>query len=170
VVVEGLKSVFIKHLKSKGLILTRQRARVFEEVLKAKGHFGAEDLCLRLGAGPDKVSRATVYRALELLVGARVVQRLRLSEDHVRFELARAGAHHDHLVCAICGQVIEFFSEKIEGLQNEICEDMDFTAAGHSLVIYGYCERCVDAGADVDLTETRGLPDSMQQAELDSGK
>jgi Fur family ferric uptake transcriptional regulator len=170
VVVEGLKSLFINHLKSKGLILTRQRARVFEEVLKAKGHFGAEDLCFRLGVSPEKVSRATVYRSLELLIGAGVVQRLRLSEDHVRFEIARVGAHHDHLICAVCGQVIEFYSEKIEGLQNEICDERGFSAAGHSLVIYGYCERCVDAAADVELTETRGLPDSMQRVEPNSGE
>ena len=132
-------------------------------MLKTRGHFGVEDLCLRLGAGPDKVSRATVYRALELLVGAGVVQRLRLSEDHVRFELARIGAHHDHLICEICGQVIEFYSEKIEGLQNEICKEMDFSAGGHSLVIYGYCERCVDAGKDEELAKTQGLPDTMRR-------
>lgn len=160
---DRLRTLFINHLKSKGLILTWQRARVFEEVLKTKEHFGAEDLYLRLGASAKKVSRATVYRSLELLVGAGVVQRLRLSEDYVRFELAGVGKHHDHLICAICGEVIEFYSEKIEGLQSEICKKMDFSAAGHSLVIYGCCERCAAAGKEKELIETYGLPDKMRR-------
>lgn len=139
---EGLKALFIRHLRSEGLPLTRQRARVLEEVLRARGHFGAEELCHRLGAGEDRVSRATVYRSLDLLVGAGVIQKLRLEEDHFRFELTRIGKHHDHLLCERCGQVIEFYSEKIEDLQGEICRGVAFEPADHSLVIYGTCERC----------------------------
>jgi Fur family ferric uptake transcriptional regulator len=148
---DGVKSQFVKYLKSKGLLLTRQRARVLEEVTRAGGHFGAEELCLRLCAGDQRVSRATVYRALDLLVGAGVVEKLRLGEDQYRFELNRAGEHHDHLICVRCGHVIEFFSEKIEGLQDEICRGMSFTPGGHSLVIYGLCLRCGDVAGGEEL-------------------
>ncbi len=150
---DGVKSQFVKYLKSKGLLLTRQRAKVLEEVTRTRGHFGAEDLCLRLCAGDKRVSRATVYRALDLLVGAGVVEKLRLGEDQYRFEISKAGAHHDHLICVRCGEVIEFFSEKIEGLQDEICKDMSFTPGGHSLVIYGLCLRCGELAKDEQLAD-----------------
>jgi Fur family ferric uptake transcriptional regulator len=148
---ETVKSQFVNYLKSKGLLLTRQRARVLEEIARTRGHFGAEDLYLRLCAGEERVSRATVYRALDLLVGAGVVEKLRLGEDQYRFEVSKEGAHHDHLICVRCGHVIEFFSEKIEGLQDEICRGMSFTPGGHSLVIYGLCLRCGELAADESL-------------------
>ncbi len=145
---QGHKSQFVKHLRSKGLPFTPQRARVLDAVVEARGHFAAEDLYMRLGLGPGRVSRATVYRTLDLLVECGVVQKVRLDEEHFRFELARIGKHHDHLVCERCGQVIEFFSGKIEGLQQEICKGVRFSPAGHTLVIYGLCERCSGACED----------------------
>lgn len=145
---KALKYRFINYLKSKDLLLTRQRARVLEEVMRTSGHFGAEDLCLRVCSGEPRVSRATVYRALDLLVGSGIVEKVRLGEDQYRFELSKEGTHHDHLICVRCGQVIEFFSEHIEGLQDEVCKGMKFTPGGHSLVIYGLCLRCGEAAGE----------------------
>lgn len=140
--------------------MTPQRSRILEEVLRTRGHFGAEDLCHRLMTDPVKVSRATVYRALELLIDCGVVQRVRLEEDHVCFEVTRIGKHHDHLICGRCGQVIEFYSEKIEGLQNEVCRGINFVPEGHSLVIYGCCDRCGDVGGANILESAREIPDT----------
>lgn len=144
--VDALKSRFIKHLKEQRLPLTPQRERVLEVVLRTDGHFGAEELCRRLGFGEDRVSRATVYRALDLLVAAGVVQKMRFGEDYYRFERTSVGRHHDHLVCGRCGRVIEFFNAKIEDLQNDICKEVSFTPAGHSLVIFGLCKNCCASG------------------------
>jgi Fur family ferric uptake transcriptional regulator len=138
----SLKSLFIQYLRARSLPLTPQRERILDEVLRIEGHFGAEGLCQRLGAGQDRVSRATVYRALDLLVASGVVQKLRFGEDHYRFELTRLGKHHDHLVCGRCGRVIEFFNAKIEELQKDICREVSFAPAGHSLVIFGLCQSC----------------------------
>jgi Fur family ferric uptake transcriptional regulator len=143
---EALKSQFIKYLKSQNLPLTPQRERVIDEVLRIEGHFGAEELCQHLGIGEDRVSRATVYRALELLVASGVLQKLRFGEDYFRFERMQIGRHHDHLVCGRCGRVIEFFNAKIEELQNDICKEVSFSPAGHSLVIFGLCKSCRTSG------------------------
>ena len=136
---------------------TPQRERVVDEVLRADGHFGAEDLCQRLAVGRRRVSRATVYRALELLVASGVLQKLSFGEDHYRFERTPIGRHHDHLVCGRCGRVIEFFNAKIEELQNDICKEVGFSPEGHSLVISGLCKDCRSAGLsdESDDNETR---------------
>ena len=139
---QALKSLFIQYLRARNLPLTPQRERVLNEVLRAKGHFGAEELCQRLSAGKDRVSRATVYRALDLMVASGVVQKMRFGEDYYRFEQTPLGRHHDHLVCGRCGRVIEFFNAKIEELQSDICKEVSFAPAGHSLVIFGLCQSC----------------------------
>jgi Fur family ferric uptake transcriptional regulator len=150
---EALKSLFIKYLKSEKLPFTPQRERVLDEVLRVDGHFGAEELCQRLGVGQDRVSRATVYRALELLVASGVVQKMRFGEDYYRFERTPVDRHHDHLVCGSCGRVIEFFNEKIEELQNDICKEVSFSPAGHSLVIFGLCKSCLTSGSHEQSSE-----------------
>jgi len=137
-----LKSLFHSHLKARRLALTPQRARVLEEVLRHGGHFAAEELCERMGRGAPRVSRATVYRTLEILVEGGLLRKLRLGDDQVRFEVAEPRTHHDHLVCKSCGRVIEFCEQKIEDLQEEICRRERFVPDGHSLVIYGCCDRC----------------------------
>ena len=154
---EALKSLFVNYLRSQGLPFTRQRERVVDEVLKADGHFGAEDLCQRLAVGQRRVSRATVYRALELLVASGVLQKLSFGEDHYRFERTPIGRHHDHLVCGRCGRVIEFFNAKIEELQDDICREVGFFPEGHSLVIFGLCRSCRTLGSheEIDESETR---------------
>jgi Fur family ferric uptake transcriptional regulator len=140
--IESLRSIFIKYLRAQRLPFTPQRERVLDEVLRTEGHFGAEDLCLRLTLGRERVSRATVYRALDLMVASGVVQKMRFGEDYYCFERTQVGAHHDHLVCGRCGRVIEFYNAGIEEMQNEICREVSFTPAGHSLVIFGLCNKC----------------------------
>jgi len=137
-----LKPLFLKHLRSRGLPVTPQRMKVLEEVLRQGGHFGAEELTRAIQRRGGSVSRATVYRTLELLAECGIVRKLRLGEERFRYEVTSIEAHHDHLVCASCGRVIEFFEKGIEDLQDEICREANFTPFGHTLVIYGRCETC----------------------------
>ena len=89
-----------------------------------------------------KISRATIYRTLELLVRSGLVRRVHLGEDHYHYEYVSGNSHHDHLICTTCGGVIEFHDEQLEQRQREICERKKFTPTFHNLQILGVCDSC----------------------------
>jgi Fur family ferric uptake transcriptional regulator len=136
------KKLFVDFLLGKNLKLTRQREAVVDEIFSGSGHFEAEEIVQRLKANRSRVSRATVYRTLELLLECKLVERLELGGAGSYYEHVHPGEHHDHLICTQCGNVIEFHNEKLENMQAEICNNFDFQETHHSLRIFGLCSKC----------------------------
>ena len=136
------KRVFAEFLKRRGLKTTRERTALFEEIFSTHHHFDAEDLVSRMRERGKKVSRATVYRTLDLLHDCGLVGRVRLNEEKYRYERQMQGEHHDHLICTACGRIIEFVEPKIEVLQEEICARYEFQPTSHSHQIRGICATC----------------------------
>jgi len=136
------KARFFAFLAQRGLKLTRQREAVVNEVFQDTGHFEAEEIVHRLKGNRLRVSRATVYRTLELLKECQLVEKLDFGTPHSFYEHIQPGEHHDHLICERCGRVIEFHNARLEQLQEEICRSFDFVESHHSLRIFGLCNRC----------------------------
>jgi Fur family ferric uptake transcriptional regulator len=136
------RRIFSEFLKRRGLKTTRERTALFDEIFSTHRHFDAEDLVLRMRERGAKISRATVYRTLELLHDCGLVGRVRLNEEKYRYERLRKGEHHDHLVCTMCGKVIEFVDRAIERRQETVCRAHDFAATSHSHQIRGLCASC----------------------------
>ena len=103
------QTIFRKYLERRGLKLTAERQALFDELFARHEHFEADELLVRLRTKHKKISRATIYRTLDLLVDSGIVGRVRIGETGYRYERLRAGEHHDHLICNECGRVIEFF-------------------------------------------------------------
>src|SRR6476659_3199077 len=116
------QKIFRKSLEKRGLKLTSERQALFDELFARHEHLEADDLLVRLRAKHKKISRATIYRTLDLLVDSGIVGRVRVGESGDRYERLRAGEHHDHLICVDCGRVLEFFEPRIESLPDEVCE------------------------------------------------
>jgi Fur family transcriptional regulator, ferric uptake regulator len=140
------KDMFLAFLASKHLKLTRQRQAVVDEIFSDSGHFEAEELVERLKNSRTRVSRATVYRTLELLRECQLVEKLDFGTPRSFYEHVPPGEHHDHLICTRCGNVIEFHNERLEALQREICSNFGFQDSHHSLRIFGLCSKCAQAG------------------------
>jgi len=134
--------IFQNFLSNKGLKFTKERIAVLKEIFSFHGHFEPEHLYLRIRASGSKASRASVYRTLNLLVESGLVGRVTRTEKGNIYEHTFGHEHHDHMICDGCGEIIEFYSEKIENLQDEICRKNDFLGESHTLVIKGYCEGC----------------------------
>lgn len=139
---------FHQYLIQRGLRLTGERQAVLDEVFAAHDHFEAEELLLRLKKRKHRVSRATIYRTLELLVEAGLVRKVSLGGGTglgprgAYFEHIWGHEHHDHLVCTACGRIIEFSDEDLEDLQERICQAHGFKPQSHSLKIIGLCKKC----------------------------
>lgn len=136
------RRVFDDFLRKKGLKVTRERTALFDEIFSTHRHFDAEDLVIRMRDRGTRVSRATIYRTLDLLYECGLVGRVRLNEEKYRYERLRTGEHHDHLVCSSCGRVIEFVDAAIEKRQEAVCREYDFAATSHSHQIRGICSAC----------------------------
>jgi len=135
-------ALFQAYLKRRGLKFTPERRDLFDEIFKRHEHFEADELLFRMKQRGRKISRATIYRGLELLVAAGVVGRVRAGEGGFLYERLHAGEHHDHMICLGCGKIIEFFEPKIEELQDRVCARAGFRAVTHSHHIRGFCRDC----------------------------
>ena len=133
---------FVDFLARQGLKLTRQRRAVVNEIFSDAGHFEAEELVERLKGHRTRVSRATVYRTLELLRECKLVEKLDFGTQRSYYEHVSPSEHHDHLICIRCGNVIEFHNEALETLQKEICGNFGFQESYHSLRIFVHCSKC----------------------------
>jgi Fur family ferric uptake transcriptional regulator len=136
------QTIFRKYLERRGLKLTAERQALFDELFARHEHMEPDELLVRLRTKHKKISRATIYRTLDLLVDSGIVGRVRIGDTGYRYERLRAGEHHDHLICNECGRVIEFFEPAIENLQDEVCERYGFLALSHSHQLRGICRQC----------------------------
>jgi Fur family ferric uptake transcriptional regulator len=120
---------------AKGMRMTEQR-RVIARVLgAAQDHPDVEELYRRASAIDDKISISTVYRTVKLFEDAGIIERHDFREGRSRYEQV-PDEHHDHLIDVNSGKVIEFRSEEIEALQEEIARRHGFKLVGHRLELY----------------------------------
>jgi Fur family ferric uptake transcriptional regulator len=151
-----IRKAFESYLKRRELKLTAQRSRIFERAFATHEHFTAEGLLRWLldEEGP-RVSRATIYRTLQLLVEGGFLTSLDTGDGELRYEHVLGHQHHDHLVCQECGRIEEFHDERIERLQEEVCERRGFTMTSHDLRLFGYCRGCRSKAPDKGATGVR---------------
>lgn len=136
---------FLRFLRNRGCRVTQERLLLFDEIFSQHKHIDAEELLVAMKAGGSKISRATVYRNLDLLVECGLVRKQRLGRDRFLYEHIHGGQDHDHLVCTGCGRVVEFVSPGIAALQAEICRAHGFLPSHHTLQISGLCNPCAAA-------------------------
>lgn len=138
---------FQEFLRERGLKLTQQRLQILERAVAVDEHFNAEELFELLRNDNQRISKATVYRTLALLVEAELLDTHDFERGHTLYERAAHGtAHHDHLICLGCDRVFEFHSEEIEALQDVVAKRFDFQMVSHTHQIYGICGRCQRQG------------------------
>jgi Fur family ferric uptake transcriptional regulator len=131
-----------KYLANKGLKQTKQRKIVVSHFLHMNTHIEAEKLYDRVRNEGHNIGLATIYRTLNLLHDAGLIQHSTFSDGRSVFELLRPGTHHDHLVCISCGKIEEFENSKIEDLQRLVAEEFGYELFCHRLDLYGKCPTC----------------------------
>lgn len=129
-------------LKKNNSLWSTEREQITRYVFSHNEHLSADDLYLQLKGDGYTISRATVYRTLDLLVKSGLVIKTQLQSGTYLYEHIKDEAHHDHLICKTCGKIIEFHSDKIEDLQQQVCKENDFLMTGHALRISGVCKEC----------------------------
>jgi Fur family ferric uptake transcriptional regulator len=135
-------SAFYSHLKDKNFKATPQRTRIAEVVFDTHHHFTADELYAAVKKVEPLVGRVTVYRTLERLVEAGLVQVLATEKDCVFYEHTFGHAHHDHVVCAQCGKIEELLDSALEKALHKSIEGRGWQVMRHDLSIKGLCPAC----------------------------
>lgn len=127
---------FLKRGKNR---ITPERFEVLEAALDHDGHFGADDLFIKMKNSNSRVSRATVYNTLELLAQCELISKRNFGDNINRYESNYKRQTHDHLICIDCGRIVEFSDAKIKKLPAVISEELGFEFDSYSFNIFARC-------------------------------
>ena len=136
--------VFRGFIRNKGLRNTPEREQVVKLVFSIHDHFDVDELYLQLRRQNDKISKATVYRTIPLLLESGLIQEAYFEDGHVHYEHIYGHEHHCHLRCLDCGKVVEFTEKAVTGVEEKVGNRFDFLVTGHRLEVQGYCVKCKD--------------------------
>jgi len=134
-----VKEIFRTYLKEHNQRQTPERFMVLEEIYRSEGHFDADDIFFKLKNSGTRVSRATVYNTLDLLIECGLVQRQQFGKNQFYYERSYAYQQHDHIICSECGVVVEFCDPRILEIQKLMEEIYEFKIDTHSLHFFGTC-------------------------------
>ena len=126
-----ISKILVEVLKSEGLRYTEQRQAIWDEMRNSAEHRDAEDIYLNLKKGNVNVSRATVYRTIDVLVKNRLVRKLDVGDGRSLYEPRLDDEHHDHMICLDTGDIIEFYNKELEDLQDTIAKKHGYKVIRH---------------------------------------
>ncbi len=142
------KKRFLDFLAKKNLRITAQRQAIVDAAFSTDQHFTADQLLEWSHERDRSVSRATVYRTLPLLAESGLVREIDFGKDHKFYDPNYAEhPNHHHIICQDCERIVEFESDKIAKLENEISQQLGFAVKSQRLQITGTCEELKRLGA-----------------------
>ena len=134
---EPVCAIFRRFLHTEKLKFTPERAMMLDAVLRKNGLFEPEELVNDLKKLGHRVSRATVYRTLSHLQDAGILKQVFFDNKQSYYEVIAGRQQNDYLICVETGEVIEFNSERLRALRDEICRQHGYEPISHQFHIFG---------------------------------